>query len=98
LNGDLIILDDGVFTNFGEYISPIATNLDEVTTYSKFVSNINVVSNIPYDIVHNLDSEDIVVSIYNNGSLYNTDVLIVDTNTISITSAISASLKVNIIS
>jgi ABC-type thiamine transport system ATPase subunit len=95
---DLIILDDGVFTNFGEYISPIATNLDEVTTYSKFVSNINVVSNIPYDIVHNLDSEDIVVSIYNNGSLYNTDVLIVDTNTISITSAISASLKVNIIS
>lgn len=98
LNGDLIILDDGVFTNFGEYISPIATNLDEVTTYSKFTTNINVISNIPYDIVHNLDSEDIVVSVYNNGSLYNIDVLIVDLNTITITSPISALLKVNIIS
>lgn len=98
LNGNIIILDDGVFTNYGEYISPIATNLNEVVTYSKFTTNINVISNIPYDIVHNLDSEDIVVSVYNNGSLYNIDVLIVDLNTITITSPISALLKVNIIS
>ncbi len=98
LNGDLIILDNGIFTNYGEYISPIATNLNEVVTYSKFTTNINVISNIPYDIVHNLDSEDIVVSVYNNGSLYNIDVLIVDLNTITITSPISTLLKVNIIS
>ena len=98
LNGDLIILDDGVFTNYGDYISPVATNLDEVTTYSKFVSNISVIENIPYDVVHNLDSEDVVISVYDNGIFTEVDINIIDSNTIRIVSTISSTLKVNIIS
>lgn len=98
LNGDLIILDDGVFTNFGEYLSPVVTNIDEVTTYSKFVSNINIISNIPYEVIHNLDSEDIIISVYENGVLVEVDINIIDSNTIRIISMVSTTLKVNIIS
>ncbi len=98
LNGDLIILDDGVFTNYGEYISPIATNLNEVVTYSKFTTNINVISNIPYDIVHNLDSDDVIISVYDNGILAEVDISIIDSNTIRIVSTVSSTLRVNIIS
>ncbi len=99
LNGNIIILDDGIFTNNGQYISPVATNLDEVTTYSKFVTNINVISNIPYNVVHNLDSVDIIISIYENGILMNNNTTtILDNNTIQIISTISTTLKINIIS
>lgn len=98
LNGDLIILDNGILNNYGEYLSPVATNVNEISTYSKYVSNISVVSNIPYDVVHNLDSLDVIISIYENNILTEVDVNIIDNNTIRITSTNSTTLKVNIIS
>lgn len=99
LNGDLIITGGGTFSNYGDYISPVATNLNTISGLVKFSQNINTVSGIPLTINHGLNSQDIVCSVYEGTNLISVQINIIDNNNIEVTTiGSSVSGRINIIS
>jgi hypothetical protein len=95
LNGDIIIQSTGTFSNYGLYYSP-SSNI------AKYSQAIFLLPGIAQPIIHNLATQDISVSVYEeltpfNFTQINVDVRSVDPNTVIISSIVPVQGKIVII-
>jgi len=87
LNGDLIILNDGVFMNYGSYLSPIVDR-------KKYAAVVTTVPNTSLILVHNMNTLDVVGTLYSNGVPVSIDFMVIDNNTVSITTVNAVSGRI----
>lgn len=77
LNGDLIVLGSGTFSNFGEYISPIVDR-------KKYAATVTTVANTALLITHNMNTYDIIAALYEDGVPVDIAIVVLNNNQITI--------------